>query len=105
MARIFNVATWVLFVLIMIFMVTQPIDINTHFVTAMLVAAVIAILKLQSDQRLEVVVQSVSWQLRHALPSAISPRATRSARLAAASPPTASAPPWSSTTRSTSTTR
>ena len=45
MARIFNVATWVLFVLIMIFMVTQPIDINTHFVTAMLVAAVIAILK------------------------------------------------------------
>ncbi|MGX1307699.1 cellulose synthase (UDP-forming) [Amorphus suaedae] len=45
MARIFNVATWMLFVLIMIFMVTQPIDINTHFVTAMLVAAVIAILK------------------------------------------------------------
>ncbi|MDQ0317214.1 UDP-forming cellulose synthase catalytic subunit [Amorphus orientalis] len=45
MRRILIVVAWAVAALVVIFLVTQPVDINTHFITAMLVAALIAIFK------------------------------------------------------------
>ncbi|MEW5421175.1 UDP-forming cellulose synthase catalytic subunit [Amorphus sp. 3PC139-8] len=45
MARILNVAGWAVLALLFAFLVTQPIDLNTHFITALAAAAIIAILK------------------------------------------------------------